>query len=247
MLRKANIARANADKKRYHLLDELRGLAVVAMVVFHALFLLSEVFGYAAARGLLLAIWPLQPFIAGTFILVCGICCRLSRSNLRRGLRIGGFALALTLGTVLIRLIGIDQVILFGVLHFLAAAILLFCLAAKVLENIPPWAQLIVFAALFFVARFFLTLPATESLALFIVGFPSAVWHSADYFPLVPWLFLFLAGTAIGVWAKQGRFPAWFERPRAAPLRWAGRHAIWIYLAHQPVMYAGVMAWQWLT
>ena len=246
MRKKVNAATANADKKRYHLLDELRGLAVVAMVIFHALFLLGVVFGYQTAQHWLRIILPAQPFIAGTFILVCGICCRLSRSNLKRGLRIALFALGLTLGTLLITLVGIHQVILFGVLHFLAAAILLFCLAAKPLRKIHPLVQLPVFTALFF-AAWFITLPQTDSLALFILGFPSLAWASADYFPLLPWLFLFLAGTSIGLWAEQGRFPACFEQPRCAPLRWAGRHAIWIYLAHQPVLYALVMAWQWLT
>ena len=231
-------------RRRHFLLDELRGLAVVAMVIFHAVFLLGVVFGNAAAMSWLRVISSSQPFIAGTFILVCGICCRLSRSNVKRGLRIGGFAVALTIGTFLITLIGIDQVIIFGVLHFLAVAILLFCLARKALDKIPPLVQLPVFLALFFVMRF-ITLPATQSLTLFILGFPSTAWRSADYFPLVPWLFLFLAGTAIGLWAEC--FPSWFDKPRCAPLRWAGRHAIWIYLAHQPVLYALVMAWQWLT
>jgi len=216
------------------------------MVIFHALFLLGVVFGYTTAqRGLWLAL-PAQPFIAGTFILVCGICCRLSRSNLKRGLRIGLFAIGLTLGTLLITLIGIDQVILFGVLHFLAVTILLFCLLRNLLDKIPPLVQLSVFTALFFIT-WFVSLPSTNSLALFILGFQSTVWFSADYFPLIPWLFLFLAGTSIGIWAEQGHFPVWFEKPRCAPLRWAGRHAIWIYLAHQPVLYAGVMLWQWLT
>jgi len=216
------------------------------MIAYHALFLLGEIFHYPLMQTWFRAAAPVQPFIAGTFILVCGICCRLSRSNIRRGLRIGLFAMGLTFGTLLITFIGIDQVIFFGVLHFLAAAILLFCLLRKLLDKIPPWAQLIAFAALFFVA-WFVTLPFTDNLALHILGFPSFRWVSADYFPLMPWLFLFLAGTAIGVWGRQGRFPLWFDKPRCAPLRWVGRHAIWIYLAHQPLLYAGVMAWQRIT
>jgi len=237
---------APKPSRRYLLLDELRGLAVVAMVLYHALFLLGVVFGYSTAQAWHQAVRPTQPFIAGTFILVCGICSRLSRSNLKRGLKLAGFALGLTAGTFLIRLIGIDLVILFGILHFLAAAILLFCLAQKPLDKIPALMQVAIFSALFFVTAN-LTLPASDNLLLFIVGFPTFTWQSADYFPLIPWLFLFLTGTAIGAWGKQGHFPQWFDKPRCAPLRWAGRHAIWIYLAHQPMMFALVMAWQWIT
>jgi len=232
-------------KQRYFLLDELRGLAVITMVLYHALFLLGNVFGSTAMQEWFIRARPVQPFIAGTFILICGICCRLSRSNVKRGLKLTGFAMGLTLGTYLITFIGIDEIIIFGVLHFLAAAILLFRLLDKPLAKVPPLLQVVAFTILFFIVRL-LPLPRTDSLALFILGFPSWAWQSADYFPLIPWLFLFFAGTAIGIYAKQGRFPAWFDKPRCRPLRWAGRQAIWIYLAHQPAMYALVMAYQWI-
>jgi len=213
------------------------------MVAYHALFLLSEVFGYPLMQTWFEAARPVQPFIAGTFILVCGICCRLSRSNLKRGIKLAGFALGLSLGTFLIAWLGIfNGVIIFGILHFLAVAILLFFLLRKLLDKIPAAIQVPAFAALFF-ATYFITLPVTENLLLYVVGFQSFAWRSADYFPLIPWLFLFFAGTGIGIWAKQGRFPAWFDTARIRPLRFAGKHAIWIYLAHQPVLFGLVMLW----
>ena len=232
--------------RRYNLLDELRGLAVIAMVLYHALFLLGEVFGGAAMRDWFHSARPVQPFIAGTFILICGICCRLSRSNLKRGLRLAGFAVALTLSTYAITLIGIDEIILFGVLHFLAVAILVFCLLDKALTKLPPLPQFLLFFLLFFLTAN-LPLPRGNSLPLFILGFPSRTWHSADYFPLIPWLFLFLAGTAIGIYAKQGRLPAFFDKPRCAALRWVGKYALWIYLLHQPLMFALVTLYQFIT
>jgi len=253
-------AKPDATRPRYVLLDELRGLAVIAMVVYHALFLLADVFGSPAGRALLYRAMPVQPFIAGTFILICGICCRLSHSNLKRGLRLLGLALLLTLSTYLLTFFGINEVILFGVLHFLAVAVLLFCLLEKPLAKVPPLPQILLFAALFLATAhplyngpsgigfgpWFLPFPRTDLLPLFFLGFPSRALGSADYIPLIPWLFLFLAGTAIGTYARQGRFPAFFTKPRCAPLRWTGRHALVIYLLHQPVMFVLVTIYQWI-
>jgi uncharacterized membrane protein len=234
----------NAKPPRYALLDELRGLAIVLMVVYHAFYSLGYVFGSQTGRALFAAVGPVQPFIAGTFIVLCGICSRLSRSNLRRGLKLAGAAALVTLATLAMTLFGVDEVILFGVLHFLACAVLLFSLAQKAIGAvllqklpgaIPPWVQLPVFAALFLVWRL-VRPPLTGFFPLYVLGFPSTAFSSADYFPIFPWLFLFLAGTALGIYAKQGRLPAWCVKSRVPPLAWLGRHSLLIYLLHQPVL-----------
>ena len=41
-----------AAKTRYHLLDELRGFAVLCMVVFHGIFLYNLLFGLASSNSL---------------------------------------------------------------------------------------------------------------------------------------------------------------------------------------------------
>jgi len=222
---------------RYAVIDELRGLAILLMVAYHAFFSLGYVFGSPAGRRLFDWMGPVQPFIAGTFLLLCGLCCRFSRSNLKRGLKLAGAAALVTLATLAMMLFGVDEVIWFGVLHFLACAVLLFALIQKLPDKAPPVAQILVFAALFFAWRFVPALPRTSFFPLYALGFPSATLRSADYFPLLPWLFLFLAGTAIGIYGKQGRFPAWMEPSRVPPLAWLGRHSLLIYLLHQPALF----------
>jgi len=237
----------NAKPPRYALLDELRGVAIVLMVAYHALYSLAFVFGSRQGRALFNAMGPVQPFIAGTFILLCGLSCRFSRSNLKRGLRLAGAAAIVTLATLLMTLFGVDEVIWFGVLHFLACAVLLFAMApkaigaiapqkVKLLEKIPPAAQVIAFAALFVLFACWRPFPRTDFFLLYALGFPSSTLRSADYFPLIPWLFLFLAGTALGLYAKQGRFPRWCEKSRVPALAWLGRHSLLLYLLHQPVL-----------
>ena len=247
-----------SDIPRYHLLDEIRGFSVIFMVAYHGIFLLADVFGSAAAWRLLRALMPIAPWFSGVFILLCGICSRFSRSNKKRGLKVAGAALLVTLATLALTLFGIDEVITFGVLHFMAAAILLFCLLEKPLDKIPPPMRILLFGALFFasviplysgkngfgIGPHILRFPQTDFLPLYMLGFPSRALSSADYFPLIPWLFLFLAGTALGVYGRAGRFPRFFGRSSAPPLQWIGRHSLWIYLAHQPVLFGAAMVWQ---
>ncbi|MDR2524854.1 MAG: DUF1624 domain-containing protein [Oscillospiraceae bacterium] len=226
---------------RYFALDALRGLAVVAMVLYHACFTFGEIYGGAVWTKAYAALAPVQPWIAVTFILICGICASLARSNWRRGLR-------LLIAAVLVSVVtwGLDQripgtFISFGILHFLAVSMLLFAPLRGLLRKIPALPQLLMFLAAFLVLLLVfdngsLPLPQTDHFALYILGFPSATLRSADYFALLPWIFLFFAGTGIGIYGARGRFPAFLRRDVCKPMQWIGRHAFWIYLAHQPVL-----------
>ena len=44
-------------------------------------------------------------------------------------------------------------------------------------------------------------------------------------------------GVCLGRTAIEGRFPAWMSRSHAPWLSAIGRYTLWIYLAHQPVIY----------
>jgi uncharacterized membrane protein len=87
--------------------------------------------------------------------------------------------MGITAVTFALRLFGMQLEILFGVLHFLAVAILLFALLRRVLDKLPAWLQLMGFSALFIAARMVIPmLPHTRSLVLFIVGVPSTAWFT---------------------------------------------------------------------
>ena len=67
------------------------------------------------------------------------------------------------------------------------------------------------------------------------LGFPYPGFRSSDYFPMLPWFFLYLCGYFLGgVFADH---PRW-QRPltRSLPVLDAiGRKALPIYLLHQPL------------
>ena len=60
-------------------------------------------------------------------------------------------------------------------------------------------------------------------------------FFSTDYFPLLPWLFLFWAGYFLHHLLGRERL-APLRRSVCPPLGWMGRHSLVLYLLHQPVI-----------
>ena len=81
---------------------------------------------------------------------------------------------------------------------------------------------------------------------LFPLGLHPLIFASADYYPLLPWIFLFLAGYWLGEAFLQRRVPEFCYREHLPALGWIGRHALIIYLVHQPVVYGVLWIADWL-
>lgn len=239
----------SAAPRRIHFMDEVRGFDLLLMIAFHGFYTLG-LFGVPIGFPLFTFFQPVEPFFAGLFIFICGISCRLSHSNWKRGLILLGIAAGMS---VFLWFFMREEMIWFGILHFLSVCILLFALCRPLLDKIPPLAGIPVCAVLLLVTwwvpayrgSFFgipglleLHLPASvvENPWLYPLGLGTL--DGADYFPLLPWLFCFLAGTFAGVWAKAGKFPGWMYKSRAPWLSWLGRHTLVIYVVHQPVIFA---------
>ena len=243
--------------KRIWELDFIRGCCVLLMVLDHTLFDLGMVFFSqwfpAGGSGLLHTLchfaanfyWmhPLrsiiQPSIVMIFILICGISCGFSRSNLRRGLKLLGIALLLTTATyALDRLMGYTDffIIRFGILHMLAFSILLFA----GLRRCGRWLTFICGLLLAALGLWFGANPiANSGLIPYILGIGSGS-YSSDYFPLLPWVGYFLIGGALTALLYRKRisfFPNHGEGRALKPFMWLGKHALWIYVLHQPIIY----------
>lgn len=245
------------EVKRIHLMDELRGLGIFCMVFFHAFYDMTYIFHIPFGHVLLDFFTPWQPFFAGMFILLSGIACNLSRSNAKRG----GLLLLVSLGLTLVTVfVTPGQEIYFGILHMLAISMLAYALFRPVLEKVPTFVGVIVFFLLFaftygvsdryvgFLGIWRIPLPETlyQTSFLFPLGFPAAGFHSSDYFPLLPWIFLFISGSFLGRYARQNRFPEWSYQPRCKFFRFIGKHSLVIYLVHQPVLYGLFTVIEWL-
>ena len=235
---------------RIFFMDEVRGFDLLLMIAYHSFYTVGWLFNVPAGRALFTFFMPVEPFFAGLFIFICGISCRLSHSNWKRGGLLLGVAILLSAFLwVFMR----EEMIWIGILHFLSVSILLFALCRPLLDKIPPVVGIAACAVLLLLTWW---LPADRGAwfgikGLFGVAVPEAVqaqgWlyplglgtgQGADYFPFFPWIFCFLAGCFAGIWAKPGRFPQRMYKSRAPWLVWLGRHTLVIYVVHQPVVYA---------
>ncbi len=244
--------------KRIHLMDELRGFAVFCMVFYHGFYTLAFLMGQSWGEWLYRFFMPAEPWFAGLFIFIAGISSNLTHSNLVRGVKLLGAALLVTLATAIAVP---EELIVFGILHFLSVCMIAFGLLQLLRRRLgrteePPFRlwPVVVCAVLFIVTRYlasgYLQIPFV--LRVFLpsgwyqawlapLGLPGPGFSSADYFPLLPWCFVFAAGTVVGRLAKAGKFPAWTYPSRVPFFSFLGRHALLIYVLHQPVIYGAAL------
>ncbi|MDL2273367.1 DUF1624 domain-containing protein [Oscillospiraceae bacterium OttesenSCG-928-G22] len=217
-------------ENRIQIIDVLRGVSILLMVLYHFGFDLVEA-GYIYPWVLYNPLLDtLQQVFAGLFIFLSGVSCRFSKHNIRRGVE---FLLAAGIVTLMTWWIGTP--IWFGILHFMGAAALLFGVFRKLIDKLPRGAAIVLWVVCFFVSVYARSLPIYVN-SLFFLGFPGKGFYSADYFPLLPWIFVYLLGTVFGLYVADGRLPKWFYEFDQPFFAACGRYTIWIYLFHQPVL-----------
>jgi uncharacterized membrane protein len=221
-------------------IDFLRGLSIILMVGYHILFDLSELCGIRTLIGIPInlstrAWWAAVMFFAGLFIVLSGISSTLSRSNIRRALKLLVVSIAVTAATYVF---DSSSAVYFGILHCLASCILIYGLT---LEKSKPRtcaaAGAIVLGLSVAVSLIMKKAPVRFDWLL-PFGIHSQTFASFDYFPLLPWFGIFLAGAVLG---KSIYAPRRSLIPKRLPpifINAAGRHSLLIYIVHQPVILA---------
>lgn len=229
-------------RERFAELDHLRGLAVSMMIIYHAAFDLQVFAGWNldVLRGgwLILARSTLI-----LFLLLVGISFAVSSRKraeqgrslwpraMRRAAVVGGLAAVISIGTYAF---DPTNYVRFGILHCIAASILLLPLFYR----IRRFAILI--TPLTLLPWYLATLLPSEGLLPF--GLTPAGFQSIDYVPLLPWFAIVLIGLWLG-WLGYERYPQWrtsMPTLSMSPLRWMGRNALLIYLVHQPILVASI-------
>ena len=220
-----------STSERIGALDAWRGLACWCMLVYHLAFDLFR-FGWLSWEQFdSVPMFLLERFIAWSFILCAGISCCLSRGNIRRGL-ICAAAGALVVAASY----AVGAPIRFGILQFLSAGMLLYGLFGKWLR-LPYRAAPVAYLALYAAAKWWTGSVTVRCRWLFWLGLRYEGFVSYDYFPLLPYIFLFLLGGWLGEWLPGRRGARLLSAPMPAALTWTGRHTLLIYLVHQPVLY----------
>lgn len=236
------------DKREYyHLVNAVRGFALLHMLAFHFCYDWFVIFGndWFWYQKPWVHVW--QQFICISFLFVSGISWHFGRRNVRKGLILNLYGLLITAVTLLFLP---SQVVWFGVLNGIGCATLLLCLLDRVGSRWHPAAGFLVSLLLFLLFRDVsegflgfagLRLPLPEALYqpkfMTLLGFPYPGFFSSDYFPILPWSFLVMAG--YWFWKLVQPHEKWlsFFKTRIPFLSTLGKHTIWIYLLHQPLLY----------
>ena len=231
-------------KQRIWELDALRGVMIWGVVLIHLLFDLRYFLGIDVIQN------PVLQYCVDRcgflFVVLSGVSVTLGRRSSRRGLQVLGCGVvitAVTAGMYVLHLANKDLVIYFGVLHLLGVCMLLWPL----FKECAP-AVLAVLGAVFVAFGVWLRTVRADTVWLLPFGLTFPGFSSGDYFPLFPHLGWFLLGAALGktLYKEKTSRLSW-RGADSAPVRFfrfCGRHSIWIYLAHQPVLYGIVMLLQ---
>ena len=225
-------------KKRIWELDVLRGVCILGVVIVHLIYDLVEL--YRIVQWEYPTAFKFVKDWGGIiFLLLSGVCVTLGSRNVRRGLLVfacGMVCTAVTCGMYYFQMAGIGIIIYFGVLHCLGVCMLLWPLFKKC-----PWWLLAVIGIVLIAAGFYIRAEVIVDYPWLVpLGLRPTNFQSSDYFPLLPYFGFFLLGAVLGktVYAKkQTLLPKVNERnPIVRFFLLCGKHSLWIYLLHQPLL-----------
>lgn len=233
--------------RRYSLIDAIRAVAVISMVLYHLFYDIFCLFGNHPEYTSLTPIIIWERSICTSFIVISGISLNFSRHGYRRGLIVGACAMVVTLVTYLMFP---EEAIWFGVLHLLSFSMLLTTAVKPLLDKLKPLVGVIIFFLLFMLCYGIpnrhiglfsyplIRLPEAlyQHKWLSVIGFLSNDYYSMDYFPILPWSFLYLFGYHLWRLIKEKELDKYFYK-KIPVLDFIGRHSLLIYMLHQPVLY----------
>lgn len=220
---------------RYLWIDVARGIAILAMIVYHLAFDLAF-FGWVD--------WPVDraiewrafaASIASTFLFLAGVSLVCAHGDgikwrpfWRRIAIIAACAAGVTIATV----IAVPAPIYFGILHAIAT----FSILALLFLRAPVWLTVAAAVVVMIVPQF-ATSEFFAAPIFYPLGLAPTLPYTFDYEPIFPWLAPTLLGVAVG--RLMNNKPA-NRQPGAflSSLVFAGRHSLVIYITHQPILFA---------
>lgn len=178
-------------QKRITIFDTVRGFTMISMAGFHACYDLAYLYGWDMpwfTQTVFQDIW--RASISWVFLFIAGWMCTLSRNNIKRAAKYALAALVVWLATTLV---SVDDSVNFGIIYCMAACTGIVALTNPVLKKISArWGVslcLVLFALTWSIPKTTYPVPYLAWL-----GFPSPGFISGDYYPIIPFIFMYLAG-----------------------------------------------------
>ncbi|MDI9614200.1 heparan-alpha-glucosaminide N-acetyltransferase [Methanothermobacter sp.] len=228
-----------SSRERFHEVDAMRGIAVVMMIIYHVIFDLNFL-GAVKLDMTSPLIWITGRLTSFLFIFLVGVSLSLSHSRrgsgctghyIKRGIRIFLYGLLITAVTWIYPHEGF---IVFGMLHFIGAAVIItYPFAGRRLPSV-------IGALLALAAGVWVSGLRADTLFFVWLGLKPPGFYTLDYFPLLPWIGVVLLGIFTGDTLYPGYRRRWkgeLQR-RNHTLEFLGKNSLAIYFIHQPVILA---------
>ncbi|WP_342366617.1 heparan-alpha-glucosaminide N-acetyltransferase [Clostridium aminobutyricum] len=219
-------------------IDFLRAIAVILMVTFHVIFDLKEFAGIDINYQSGFWYW-IGKISALMFLFVAGISSGFSKNNVKRGIKILLFAVTITFVTYIFFR---EQYIRFGILHLLGVSMILFPLLKR-MNNVLLLisAAVIAFTAVLTKG----TLADTSLLLPFGISYKGFV--SLDYYPISPYLSVFIIGVLaykMYYYKRESLFKFNYKNEYISAI---SKNSLGIYLIHQPILVGGIFLFNFLS
>ncbi|MFO7676860.1 MAG: heparan-alpha-glucosaminide N-acetyltransferase [Thermoplasmatota archaeon] len=229
---------------RFIELDILRGLGIIAMIIFHLLWDLD----YFGILELNRTIYGTNIVFQLLFFVLVGITLSVQfnkkpdfSSDVYKKIMFHGiwiFSLGVCISFVTFLVIP-EHPVIFGVLHCIGLSILLSIPFLR-LKQVNLFIAMPVIAIGFFIRQYHI---ANPSFGHFLIGFyqPNVWQYTLDYFPILPWFGIVLFGIGLGnVLYKDNkrrfRVPHFIHCKPGIIVSVLGKHSLVVYFCHQPIM-----------
>ncbi len=236
---------------RIELLDFARGVALIAMTIFHFAFDL-ELLGLQEPGFISQDHWKyFARAIATSFLFLTGFSLYLAHGGGVRWrgwkLRMAKIVAAAIVITVATYFATPDQYIFFGILHAIAFASLAGLLFLRV-----PWPIIVIIAIAVFSMRYIGRTELLNAPYWYWTGLSATNPNSSDYVPVFPWFSAPLMGIAFAQLSEKMNWLDAFAKPRLEQgggrlVKFLGRNSLVYYLLHQPVMIGFLLAVLWIS
>lgn len=208
--------------------DFCKGLAFLGMLFFHIIFDLHEWKGFNINYQTGIYAW-IGDLSAILFIVLSGVSIHFSKNPLKRGLKIFGVAALITIITFFM---GPLMVIWFGILHCLGVCAILYPLLKKV-----PTSLLVLGAIGIVLMQGFIQSMRVNVYFFVPLGIIPQRFASADYFPLIPWLGVYVLGMVVGRVLYKEPVSRFRHSGQTFFITKLGKHTLLLYIIHQPILY----------